>query len=542
MKKWTSYIIIVLAFVLFFTNCASSESATAQLQEMYAQGELLMTQGDYSGAATKFESLGVYSDSSQMAMYCKAFMAAENLEMYDVAISAFQKLGDFKDSKQLVQYYQGRLCQANGDQLAESNNRNELVKAKEDYEAATQVFSELVLFKDCLARLDTCQKGIENVVDKIHAYDYAEADKLERAGRYEEALKAFKGLGLYRDSMKRAIGIQEKINAQDYKAADALEKAGKYEEAVQAFKALGRYSDSAQRAIGAQEKIYAREYEAADALEKAGKYEEAVQAFKALGRYSDSAQRATGAQDKIYAREYEAACRLEQAGSYNEAIEAFESLKQYRDSEQRAASILKEHKFEIVGNIVTLGSYEQDNNKTNGYEPLEWIVLEVQDKKSFLVSRYGLEQHPHYHAKLHGLTWEKSEIRTWLNQTFINLAFNEEEKKKILTTNVNNKNQGSEKSRDGGKTTTDKIFLLSYQEACKYFVNETDRICKATAYAAQKGVYIEDGNCCWWLRSPAYFKEDMQSIITDGSLGGSIVTHDRFAVRPAMWIDVTPNS
>ena len=48
---------------------ASTESATAQLQEMYAQGELLMVQGDYAGAVAQFESLGAYSDASQMAMY-----------------------------------------------------------------------------------------------------------------------------------------------------------------------------------------------------------------------------------------------------------------------------------------------------------------------------------------------------------------------------------------------------------------------------------------------------------------------------------------
>ena len=273
MKRLFSLLLSIILLITASAACisASSESATAQLQEMYAQGELLMAQGDYAGAATQFETLGAYSDASQMAMYCKGIMAAEDLGMFDVAVSAFQGLGDFKDSKQLITYYQGRSYQASADALIESEERDDLVSAKNDYDEATKIYSELALFKDCLTRLSACQSGLVIAQAKIHAYDYAVADKLEQDGKYEEAIKAFKALGSYSDSTERVKTVQEKINARDYAAADNLEQNGKYEEARKAFKALGSYSDSAERAKGVQEKIYSRDYAAADNLEQDGK-------------------------------------------------------------------------------------------------------------------------------------------------------------------------------------------------------------------------------------------------------------------------------
>ena len=40
---------------------------------------------------------------------------------------------------------------------------------------------------------------------------------------------------------------------------------------------------------------------------------------------------------------------------------------------------------------IFFGKYEQDNNLENGKEPIEWIILETQDGKSLLISKYGLE-------------------------------------------------------------------------------------------------------------------------------------------------------
>ena len=46
----------------------------------------------------------------------------------------------------------------------------------------------------------------------------------------------------------------------------------------------------------------------------------------------------------------------------------------------------------------------------------------------------------------------------------------------------------------GGNDTQDKVFLLSYKEACEeYFNSGESRICKPTTYARDRGAYTNDG-------------------------------------------------
>ena len=64
-----------------------------------------------------------------------------------------------------------------------------------------------------------------------------------------------------------------------------------------------------------------------------------------------------------------------------------------------------------VGDIVTFGSYEQDNNLSNGKEAIEWLVLDIQDGKALLLSKYGLET-KEYNTGDYEITWERSTLRS----------------------------------------------------------------------------------------------------------------------------------
>ena len=63
--------------------------------------------------------------------------------------------------------------------------------------------------------------------------------------------------------------------------------------------------------------------------------------------------------------------------------------------------------FRTAGSIVTFGSYEQDNDKDNGTEAIEWMVLEVKDNQALLLSVYGLEL-KQYHSKRGRTSWSLS--------------------------------------------------------------------------------------------------------------------------------------
>ena len=66
------------------------------------------------------------------------------------------------------------------------------------------------------------------------------------------------------------------------------------------------------------------------------------------------------------------------------------------------------------GEYVIFGAYEQDNDLTNGPEPLEWEVLDVNEKGTLLISRYVLDAKA-YNEELLDTTWAECTLRQWMN-------------------------------------------------------------------------------------------------------------------------------
>ena len=241
---------------------------------------------------------------------------------------------------------------------------------------------------------------------------------------------------------------------------------------------------------------------------------------------------------------YSDAIALFNKKDYINAYESLIALNGYKDSTEKANSIYKEYwseKLQSVkaGDTLFFGTYEQDNDASNGKEAIEWIVLKVEDEKLFVVSKYALDCKP-FSTDETVVTWETSTIRQWLNAAFYNVTFSEAEKKQIPTVTVSADNN-PDSDISPGNATEDKIFLLSISEAEKYFKNDQERLCEPTAYAIAKGDRAE--YCSWWLRSPGIFSFSFANVwCSDGviSTTGVLVTHYSVTVRPAMWIDLNP--
>ena len=200
----------------------------------------------------------------------------------------------------------------------------------------------------------------------------------------------------------------------------------------------------------------------------------------------------------------------------------------------------------FIGDIYMIGSYEQDNNAQNGTESIEWIVADVQGDEALLISKYAIEAMD-FNNETKEITWEKSSIRKWLNEDFIQDTFTTEEQGIIVSKNVNNDQTQGRRAKNGGATTTDQVFLLSYAEVQKYFTTNKQRICTITPYAAGVAKTANartdngkaGGNCWWWLRTPGDSLEDRDVIETDGTRSNYYVNRKYGAVRPAMWINLT---
>lgn len=194
-----------------------------------------------------------------------------------------------------------------------------------------------------------------------------------------------------------------------------------------------------------------------------------------------------------------------------------------------------------VGEKVSIGKYEQDNNTKNGEENIIWIVLAVKDGKTLLISEKVLAA-KQYNEKKVDITWEKCTLRKWLNGEFFDNAFESKEKKAIVETKVLNEDN-PDYGTSGGKETQDKIFLLSFDEADKYFKDKDTRKAKGTEYAKKNGLKLATeslyaGNSGWWLRSPGLYPYDAGSVNYDGVVYPEVyVSYKLFGARPAMWVE-----
>ncbi len=194
-----------------------------------------------------------------------------------------------------------------------------------------------------------------------------------------------------------------------------------------------------------------------------------------------------------------------------------------------------------VGSTIVFGSYDQDNNPENGAEEIEWIVLDKDKNKVFVVSKYALamKQYTKFNKEAN-LCWESSFARKWLNDKFLNEAFNEKERNNIAETLVKN-NPNPLYGTNCGDDTYDRIFLLSIEEVETYMENNEDRICKATETAKQQGSTVYKGEyASWLLRTMGRSKIYVTNVHGNGTIlkHGTPPVDNGYSIRPAMWIEI----
>lgn len=328
-----------------------------------------------------------------------------------------------------------------------------------------------------------------------------------------------------------------------YNEAVALMEEEKYDEAMKIFKSLYGYKDSPEKVTFCQNEIKKQKYTEAMKLKEQEKYDEAVKLFLDAYGYEDAADQISICKELAKEQKYNAAIALYNEGKYAEAAEALshKDLVGYKDVAEKLAecenamygTLYAEAK---VGETIKYGKYEQDNDLTNGLEDIAWIVLKKENGRLMLTTEYALEAMAFDTSGNPDVTWETSTLRNWLNDDFMNIAFTEDEKAKILLTDV---------VPDDKKTneTKDKIFLLTCTEADDLFDSDEERACYASAYALAKGAAKNEtnGHSWYWLRSKGDIDGNMAICYTIGQVewsGHSAAKSDN-VVRPTMWLDLS---
>lgn len=485
----------------------------ARLESIYTQAHSMMqsaeTEAAFKEAAGLFESIPHYTDAAELAQVCY-----EKAELTR------------KDSV----YAQGVEKMAAG--------------ALSDYGEALALFESIPGWHDADEKAAVCKQKIDEmaVVNK--------SDDL-RETFYKKKKKALARRSMIIRLCVTCVGFVVLLTAillfifvpkSRYNNAVDLKNTGKYSEAITAFEELGRYKDS-------KDQIVECRYLQAKALMGTLEYELAIPIFEELEDYEDSADQIELCKTGIIERDYNRGVALLAEGKTVEGYELLISLGDYKDSAKRAKAVFPQYKYEKtkvaeIGGSLFLGKYEQDNDKDNGAEDIEWLILDIQDGRALVVSKHALEVKPFHFANT-AVNWEGSSIRTWLNSNFIDTAFNEYEKTQIPTVTVP-ADVLPESTTEPGNDTEDRVFLLSYTEVTTYFTSDEQRRCVASVYAAEEGAYVkeETNRCWWWLRTPGFYQDTGMSVGSTGAINefGIGVDRDNGTIRPAMWVELETNS
>ena len=193
---------------------------------------------------------------------------------------------------------------------------------------------------------------------------------------------------------------------------------------------------------------------------------------------------------------------------------------------------------------VVLGRYEQDNDLSNGAEPIEWLVLHKDSEKMLLLSKDILEYLPYndmYGGKDDNISliyWQDCTLRAWLGGEFYESAFTDQERRKIVPVTLENPVE-RDYYYSSGTDSQETVFLLSKDEIKRYTRQGKDLWAEPSEYALAKGVRTTpSGHAKWWLRT--FGDEDHAYYITDTGFickrGFYIYYYDLSEIRPAIWI------
>jgi len=202
-----------------------------------------------------------------------------------------------------------------------------------------------------------------------------------------------------------------------------------------------------------------------------------------------------------------------------------------------------------VGDTLRLGEVRFDAYHGGIFsDNIEWRVLALENDRVLVISENVIEVRP-YHHEYTSITWEKSDLRRWLNGAFFDgLPVNA----RTQIGEVSNQNPDNWGTL-GGNSTQDRVFLLSISEAEQYFYSDKNRQARLSLSDATMGFFaekygmtlkvfeeIQSGYWWWRLRSPgSYGSEFAASVNHSGSVYGvgGIVDLDSGGVRPSFWLN-----
>ncbi len=233
-----------------------------------------------------------------------------------------------------------------------------------------------------------------------------------------------------------------------------------------------------------------------------------------------------------------------------EEEKSVEEIKDEHDENTEVTELKKKIKEVKVGDTFFFGEAEQDNNLENGAEPIEWIILEKNEDRAFVISKKVLEwltfskyddtevEYGEYGFVIsasgspNNFTWDidYNQQRIWLtNELYVN-GFTENEKELILLTQ-------NEPDALPEEEFSDYLYVPAKEDIEAYMPDIELRKAEATPYAAEKAGLNEGEYIRWSLRTEAPSSKSTMQINEKGEFG-SWYCNSSNGVRPVMWLEI----
>ena len=323
-----------------------------------------------------------------------------------------------------------------------------------------------------------------------------------------------------------------------YNSAKSLIEKGSFDEAISILEGIRAYKDSIDLLAEAKK---GSQYDEAVQLMETGNYKDAYTILEELGKH-----------DLINSNKYERALALISTKDYEEAVALLSSLGEYKNSVQLVDEcyiqccgeyLYEQIKNASIGDTITFGSYEQDNNLSNGTEVIEWVVLEKEGTKVFVISKEILLAVPFDSVRKGEYEWLTCSLRKLLNNSFLDDAFSLEERSYIEKTIIT---YLPDENPTVGKEALDYCYLLSFEEYLNYTaIKRMNLAATPTPYAiatlSGREDFENDHNdaTSWWLRDSDGKNWGWARLVkADGGYtnGRKYIGH---GVRPSMWINLS---
>lgn len=409
---------------------------------------------EYLAAAESFEAIANWKDSASKAKDCqeKAEACRKN-DIYNKAISLMNSEDEFK-IKQAIPLFESINGWLDADDLV----------------------------RDCPEYAETARKN--NIYNK--AISIGQKDTVESI---TEAIGILQGLSGWKDSPQKVMEFEDRIQA-----LKLLEEERKAQEAARKKAEAERKAEEERIAAekrAEQERI---------ALAKAKKRKKII-TLTSIATGIIIAFVIVLTTVIIPGNRYKEAVSLYNNQKYAEAAEMFKKCEGYSDSSKYLKT--DELKWYVPGNTCSIGSYKGKS--------VDWTILTADGDKVLVATTYYID---YLRLDPGSADYEDSEIYAWMNGSFVQEAFTDEERNMISPSEFG------------------KVFLLSHEEKERYYAGQgITWIGEGTAYA--KALQAEKGNYAaakWgWLRYSNYGE------FATGTGDRELKYFERY-IRVAMWI------